>query len=135
MHGCLHAESQLLIPTHHNDWHDVAGGDEEPGIKHIFWLSYFLPAYLQQNIAGFDSRTGRRGVRHDLRHFRERTFYRLTRHGDIDPHPAMPGLAETHEIAANFLGCFNWHRVTRRVVLKTADNDTNDLTFHVQERR
>src|SRR6266850_2389761 len=135
MHSCLHTESQFLIPTHHSDWHNVAGSDEERSVKHIFWLSYFLPAYLQQNIAGFDSRTRRRGVLHDLRHFRERTFHRLTRHGYIDANPAMPGLAETHEIAPNFLGCFNWHCVARSVVFKTANNDTNDFTFHVQQRR
>src|SRR5258708_2501406 len=135
MQSCRHTESQFLIPTHHSDWHDVAGSDEERGVKHIFWLSYFLPAYLQQNIAGFDSRTRRRGVLHDLRHFRERTFYRLTRHGYMDANPAMPGFAKTHEIAPNFLGCFNRHSVTRRVVLKAADNNTNHLTFHVQERR
>ena len=44
----------------------------------------------------------------------------------------MPGLAETHEIASNFLGCFNWHRVTRRVVLETADHNSNDFAFDIQ---
>jgi hypothetical protein len=70
-----------------------------------------------------------------LRHFLQAKPQPVTRPGDIDPDPAMPGLAETHEIASNFLGCFNWHRVTRRVVLETANNDANDLTFHVQQRR
>ena len=54
---------------------------------------------------------------------------------DIDSDPAVPGLAETDEIAPDFLCRFNRHRVTRRVVLETANDDANDLTFQVQERR
>ena len=46
----------------------------------------------------------------------------------------MPGFAETNKVAANFLGGFDWHRVTRRIIFKTANNNPNHFTFHVQER-
>src|SRR4030095_14847050 len=46
MKSGLHVESQFLIPSHHSDWDNVSGCDEERGIQHIFWLSYLLPADL-----------------------------------------------------------------------------------------
>src|SRR5947207_606137 len=95
MKSGLHVESQFLIASHHSDRDGVAGGDEERGIQHIFRLSYFLPAYLYQNVAGFDSATGGWCIFHDLRHFSEGPFHRLACHGIVDPDPAVPALART----------------------------------------
>src|ERR1700730_6650474 len=113
MKSRLHIESQSLISSHDSDRDSVAGSDEERGIQHVLLLSYLFPAHLQENVTGFDSGTGGWRVFHDLLHFRKRTLHWLPRHGDIDPNPAMSGFSEMHEIASNFLGCLDWHRVTR----------------------
>ena len=94
----------------------------------------FFPPHLQKNVAGLDPGTGRRRAVHDLRHFRTRTFRRRGGLGNINPDPTMPGFAEADKIAADFLGRFDWHRITRRIVFKAADQDADNLAFHVQER-
>src|SRR5207244_12305877 len=127
MKSCLHTESQFLISAHHSNRNDVSGSDEERGIQYIFRLRYSLPADLQENVAGFDSGTGGWRVFHDLLHFRNRTFHWLPRHGDIDPDPAMSGFSETHEIAPNFFGCLDWHRVTRCCFFGNAGHNAHDL--------
>src|SRR5262245_57622825 len=105
----LHLESQFLISSHHRDRNAVTCGDEKGCIQHIFWFSHFFPAYLQENVSAFDSSTGGRRVLEDLRYLRPGTIHWLRRLGNVvHSDPAMSCLAETDEIAADFLCRLDW---------------------------
>ena len=47
----------------------------------------------------------------------------------------MPSFAKSHEVTPDFFRGINRQRVARRIIFKAADQDANDFSLEIQNRR
>src|SRR5206468_2258502 len=101
----------------HRDRDRVPRRDKKRGVQNVLRLLHLRLTDLKQNVPRLYPRIRGRGVE-DFCNFSTRSLYRITRLGNVRPHPSVTWFTEPDKVAANLFRGLNWQCVAAGIVLQ-----------------